>query len=138
MKYIFFLLVFTSFSIFAFSKGGSGEYYISGIAFDNKNQPIKNGTIAINFNEKRTIIKTDNLGKYKIIVAWQTACPSDFYWLGIERENERLNPKWIFVTYEGTQIKIANQWRKYSDLFSDNENHITRVLNIIFTKSNYY
>jgi hypothetical protein len=132
MKSIFFLFALSFLAIPAFSKGGHGEYFIVGKAYNSKNELLRNKTITIDFRGEKKQISTDRFGNYKITIIWMTACPSGLSVEEAVKETERLNPGWIWLTCDGIVIKIENQWRKYGGMGAKNEDEITRNLDLKF------
>jgi hypothetical protein len=112
LKNILLFLFLTTINASSFPKGGSGEYFIIGKAFDKNNQTITNDSLNVEFKGEIQIIQTDSLGRYELSIPWSTACPSHF--LFTDHENEKLNPKWINVTFKGDKIKIKNEWEDYA------------------------
>ena len=86
-----FLFILISFA--AFSKGAAGTYFIKGKAYDSNKMLLVNSIILMDFYGKIEKIKTDAAGNFKLEIHWGTACPSGVS--DIEKENEKLNPKFI-------------------------------------------
>jgi hypothetical protein len=132
MKNIFFLFALVFLSLPAFSKGTYGKYFITGKAYNSKNELLRNKTIIVDFKGEKNEVRTDGSGNYKITIVWMTACPSGLSAEEAVKETERLNPRWIWLTCDGTQIKIENEWKKYGGMGAKKEEEITRNLDLKF------
>lgn len=115
-----------------FAKGGSGVYYIKGIAYTKNKTPLKNETFSVKLGNKITEYKTDNKGQFEIEIRWVSACPSGLNDKEYENENKRLNPEFIFIQFNDSEIKIKNEWKKYAKLFPKNKKEITKHENLQF------
>jgi hypothetical protein len=114
LKYVLTIFIIITLGDSSFGKGASGEYLLTGNAFDKNNQAIRNGILYIKFKGEIDSIKTDELGGYELSIPWQTACPSHFLiFTGIE--NEKLNPKSIYIAFQGDSLEIENKWNEYDD-----------------------
>ena len=129
---LFFILIFLAQA--AFSKGASGKYFIEGRAFDSKNFILPYSLITVDFNNQLTLVRTDGTGDFRIEVEWHTACPTGAAEGDIERDNDLMNPKWIFLTCNDIEIKVEHQWRKYGMLSYKNESGNIRKLDLNFKK----
>lgn len=87
----------------------------------------------MNFNGQNSRVTTDSNGNYKLTIKWITPCRSVLKSRReYKQEVKKLNPKWIYLTCEGQVIRIKNQYKKYGNLFPDNEDQITRNIDLKF------
>lgn len=129
-KLLILFLLFSS--LLSFGRGSNGNYFIIGKAYNSQGQLLKNQTIKVTFNNQIQEITTDNNGNYELKIYWESTCPSAKTKKEKAEANEKLNPKWIKVSYNGKEIKIKNKWEKYAELFPDDKKSITRKLNLKF------
>lgn len=113
-------------------KGCEGKYYISGIAYLSDNSILKNEEITVSIgNENRTIL-TDDFGKFEIEIKWINTCPSGLSNEEHQKENDRLNPQFIFIQYMKTQIKLENKWGNYAKCLPDSKEQVTWEKDLYF------
>ena len=133
MRYLLTIFILTFLTTEAFSRGGSGIYYVKGIAYGTSNGVLKNTELIIKIGKEIKTIKTDENGQYEIEVRWASACPSGISHTRWERECQRLNPKHIYVEYKDKKIKLDNDWKKYAQLFPETKEEVTRKEDLHFT-----
>jgi hypothetical protein len=132
MKKLILISLLGLFTGASFAKGSSGKYYIAGKARDNKNNILANKVIIVDFKGEKKEIRTDSAGNYIITIPWMFACPSKLSSEELANTNELLNPKWIWLSYDGIKIKIENEWKSYGRTDVKNEDEITRKLDLKF------
>ncbi|HAA01658.1 MAG TPA: hypothetical protein DCD96_08415 [Flavobacteriales bacterium] len=113
------------------AKGGKGFYCVSGVARSTENGIIKNSSFKITHGAKESNGVTDSNGKFRILVEWQTACPSGISRDAWNNENARLNPEYIYITFQGITLRIENEWEKYAGR-GRSPKKVTRKLNLEF------
>ena len=82
--------------------------------------------------DETKVIRVDSQGNYELEVRWRTACPSVKTNAQWKQSNRDLNPKWITLAYENHVLRIRNRWKKYARLFPDDDDEVTRNLNLRF------
>ena len=127
LQTIFILTVFlcTSWTTPTFRKGCSGTYYISGTAYRADKTIIKSAGLTVKFGKDTKIVRTDSNGQYEISVHWDSACPSGLTGEELKKENERINPQFIYITYADNEIKLENKWEKYADCSPASKDEVT-------------
>ena len=130
MRMIFFLLL-VSFQLSAIADGASGTYHMKGIAYAPDKTVLKNTELSVKIGEKTTTIMTDENGNYDIPVFWATACPTGLSAAQRKRETDRINPDHIFVKFGKKEIKIKNDWEKYT-YFASTEKEPVKKMDLEF------
>lgn len=115
MKHIL-IFFFVLLSSLTFSKGAQGTYTIVGIAYGADSVSLKNVELSVKIGDKTTIVKTNEYGHYKIEVKWSTVCETKLTEAEIKEETKKMNPEYIYVSYKGKEVKIKNEWEKYSKM----------------------
>jgi hypothetical protein len=132
-RYIIFIFL-VCLSIIGFAKGGSGIYYITGIAYGNNKTILSNASFTVKIGEEIKQYKTDSKGQFEIEVHWTSACRSNINTQEWEKENRRLNPEFIFIKYNDIEIRLNNEWKKYAKIFPENKNEVTKHSDLLFKK----
>lgn len=107
--------------LLSLAKGGSGKYFISGIAYNAETKALIDKIITVKFNGRTWTVNTDHEGRFEIEIPWVSACPSGITRAAHQRMNRKLNPKWIEISYESLHAKLENNWQKYARLWGDKE-----------------
>ena len=128
MRRILTILFFTFLTTGIFAKGGTGIYYIKGTAYGADKIVLKNAELIVD----GSIVKTNDTGQFEIEVHWESACPSGITTKQWQRENARLNRKYIYIKYKDKEIKIKNEWEKYGDLFPESKDKVTMKKDLYF------
>ena len=108
------LILLLTMNLKAFPRGSSGVYHMKGIAYSADKNILKNSELTVKIGEKVHKVMTDENGNYDIGVRWMTACRSGSTKLHAKRETDRLNPDYIFISFDGKQIKVKNDWKNYT------------------------
>ena len=132
MKYIQTIL-FVALTSIIFARGGSGTYYIKGIAYGTDNKILKNIDLTVLIGDSVKVFKTNDNGQFEISVYWEAACSSGSGNEQVKKANEGLNPKFIFVKYMDKELKIDNEWEKYAKTFPATKDETTCKKDIRFT-----
>lgn len=125
-KLIAFTILFFAFATTLFGKGCSGTYFIKGKAYAADKTVLKNDTLTLKFGDEIQTIVTDNEGNFKIRLHWSNACPSNRSKEQHKRDNEKLNPPFIYISRAGKEIKLENNWEKYAECFPKSEKKVTK------------
>ncbi len=120
MKHFLAVLLFSIISTFASAKGAQGKYYIVGIAYSPDSISLKNVELTVKFGDKTKIIKTNDQGGFEIEVIWTTPCRSGITAMQAHAQQKKMNPEYIYVSYNGKELKIKNDWKKYTG-YHDNK-----------------
>ncbi|HWY35397.1 MAG TPA: hypothetical protein VNX68_12185 [Nitrosopumilaceae archaeon] len=115
------------------AKGGSGAYYIKGIAFGTDKSKLINVEFTVRVAGKTKMVRTDDSGQFEIEVPWETACPSGITKKQYKRKTDRMNPTYIYLKYKDIEIKIKNEWEKYAQLFPESKEGVTQKKDAYFT-----
>ncbi len=115
-----------------YGKGCSGTYYISGTAYGKDNSPVKTSSLVVKVGSTTTIAQTDTLGHFEIAIAWSSACPSKLSKMELKKENERLNPAYILISYHGIEINIENKWEKFAQCIPASRQSVTWQKDLTF------
>jgi len=117
-KYLLVLIIFYFIAPLSYGKGRSGYYIIKGVMYvKGTNTPLANSKIIIN----DTIVYTDKDGNYECKINW----------IGADRRGsifqirKKYNPKWIVFIYDDRKTKIKNEWKKFANIRSVNEDELT-------------
>ncbi len=132
MRHILTILFFIVLTTGTYAKGGSGTYYIKGTAYGKDKTILKNTDLAVKIGSVTKMVRTDDNGLYEIEVHWESACPSLRTFGQHRRDNKKLNPEFIYFSYEDNEIKLDNKWEKYADLFPESKEKITRKKDLYF------
>ena len=116
----------------AYLKGGSGKYFIKGIAYSQDKLTLKNIELNVKIGKETKTIITDDKGQFEIEIPWATACPSGISKQSWRKKTDRLNPDTIYVIYNNKEIKIKNEWEKYANLFPEDKDKVTMKRNLVF------
>ena len=127
------VLFFCCLTIKTFSKGCSGKYYISGTAYSTDKAVLKNSTLTVKFGYSTKSILTDSNGHFEIELAWTNACPSRRTAAQHKQDNEKINPKFIYISYSDNEIKLKNKWEKYAYCFPDSKDETTWKKDLYFS-----
>lgn len=114
-----------------FSKGCSGDYYITGKAQINGSLLINDTLHIIHGNEEFTV-QTDSMGFYEIKIKWRSSCPSGVSIHEQNEQNKKLNYPIIIIKFKGIELNIKNEWQKYGKCFVKDRKQITRKYNLNF------
>lgn len=106
-------------------KGCSGVYYMQGKAFSESQKTLNSITIQVIFDEKKQSIVTDDEGNFELIVPWINTCKSKISEEEHEKINARLNPQFILFKYDGKQVKLTNDWKRFANCFPVSKESIT-------------
>lgn len=107
------LVLVLLFSANSFAKGMQGTYSITGRAYDENGELIRNGKFTVMFKDQREVVETDSLGHYRFEVSYATACPSEFRGFARRKVNRQLNPKFLTLNYGEHSLRIKNKWKKF-------------------------
>ncbi len=132
MKYYLSIFFFSFLSVISFARGGSGTYYIKGTAYGTDRTILKTTELKVKIGNETKTIKTDENGVYEIEVHWESACPSGISHRRWEKECEKLNPKYVYVTLDRKEVKIETDWKKYADLFPESKEKVTMKKDLHF------
>lgn len=116
MKRALLLLIFSLLSTLAFSKGAQGSYTIVGTAYGPDSISLKNVELTVKFGDKTFVVKTNNYGHYRMEIKWSTTCETKLTEEEIKKENKKMNPEFIYVSYKDKEVKIKNDWERYSKM----------------------
>ena len=120
------LFLFGSASVPGPIKGCAGKYYIIGTAFMNKTTLLnKQLEVELGKDGKKWTVSTDEKGQFEISIPWMSACPSGLSASELAKENARLNPTLIVISYKSNSIFLTNNWKKYGKCFSESRDEIT-------------
>jgi len=132
MKQFFCLFLFLSISYLSYGKGCSGSYFISGQAYASDIALLKNMEIVCLFGTDSTRIQTDSNGHYELEIPWTNACPSEENRKQYREENKRLNPEFIYLLWNGQEIRLRNNWTKLADCFQGEKEQRTWKKDLYF------
>lgn len=132
MRQILTILFFIVLTTGTFAKGGSGTYYIKGTAYGTGKTILKNADLNVKIGSVTKTVRTDDNGLYEIEVPWESACRSIRTFGQHRRDNKKLNPEFIYISYADKEIKLENKWKKYADLFPASKEKITRKKDLNF------
>ena len=113
MKQILIILFLISLTTGAFAKGFTGSYYIKGTAFNKNKTILKNVNFTVKIGSTIKTVTTDDNGLFEIEIHWENACPSLRTFEQHKCDNKKLNPEFIYISYEDKEIKLNNKWKKY-------------------------
>lgn len=132
MKHFLIFTLCCILTIGTFAKGGSGVYYIKGIAYKSDSTTIKNQEIKVKVGKHIKVFKTDSIGAFELEIPWETVCPSGISAKERVKGNSRLNPHLISITFSKIEILIENEWKKYAKLFPETKEEVTLIKNLYF------
>lgn len=132
MKFFLLLTFYCLLSLGCFSKGGSGIYYIKGIAYKSDSTIIKNQEIKVKIGKHTKVFKTDSIGAFELEIPWETVCPSRITAKERNKGNSKLNPHLISIVCSGLEILIENEWKKYAKLFPETKEEVTLIKDLYF------
>jgi hypothetical protein len=127
-------IVAFSFKVQQGKKGCSGKYYIKGVAYISKENPISNKEIKVTYGKKTNLINTDSKGNYEIEVNWTITCPSGLSKEEHNEKNNKLNPKYISITYNEISVQLENKWKNYANCLPQAKDDITWEKDLYFMK----
>jgi hypothetical protein len=133
MKKILPILFFMLLSIFTFAKGGAGTYFIKGTAYGENKSVLKNVDLVVKIGKATQTVKTNENGEFEIEVHWEHSCRSLRSKRQYRGDVRKINPKVIYISYSGQEIKVKNKWKKYDDLFPKSKSKVTRKKNLHFS-----
>lgn len=98
---------------------------MQGKAFSESQKTLNSITIQVIFDEKKQSIVTDDEGNFELIVPWINTCKSKISEEEHEKINARLNPQFILFKYDGKQVKLTNDWKRFANCFPVSKESIT-------------
>ncbi|MBK6834363.1 MAG: hypothetical protein IPG89_08860 [Bacteroidetes bacterium] len=132
MKYFLIYAFCSLLTLAVHAKGGSGIYYIKGIAYKSDSTTIKNQEIKVKIGKHTKVFKTDSIGAFELEIPWETVCPSGISAKERTKGNSRLNPHLISITCSKLEIIIENEWKKYAKLFPETKEEVTLIKDLYF------
>lgn len=126
------LLLLSFLTSTAWGMGSSGWYYISGKAFSSQKVILRNTTFTVKCRDVVKTVSTDAEGNYEIEIFWTSACRSNRTPWQHYFDNKRFNPKYIFLSYGDSEIKIKNKWEKYAVAIPGSKELITWKRDLTF------
>lgn len=92
------------------SKGLEGYYTLSGTMYSKETkETIKNTVFILNGDS----VKTDDKGNFSFQVKWRNICGFRLNFLQKIKANKKANPEHIIFTFNNSENKIRNKWKKY-------------------------
>lgn len=128
------ILFFNFASTTSCAKGCSGTYFIRGTAYSTDKTLLKSVTLTIVFGKETKTVLTDSIGHFEIELAWTSACPSGRTKEQHKQDNQKINPRFIYINYSDRVIKVENKWEKYAACFPDSKEAITWKKDLYFSK----
>jgi hypothetical protein len=132
VKRILAILFLTFLTTASFAKGSSGICYIRGIAYGTDKTILKNADLTIKIGNATKTVKTNSNGEFEIDVYWESACPSGRTLWQHRRDDKKINPEFIFISYADKEIKLNNKWKKYAESFPDSIDQVTWKKDLFF------